>query len=69
MSTSGLHIKMTRRQLALGLASVLGTGLLIKYGLSAKEIEPESIELQLPDSSHIGPPSYDQFLALINVRM
>ena len=58
---------MTRRQLALGLASVVGAGLLIKFGISAKEIEPETIELQLPDSSHIGPPSYDQFLALSKI--
>lgn len=67
MWKSGLHIKMTRRQLVLSLASVLGTGLLIKYGISAKEIEPESIEFQMPDSSHIGPPSYDQFLALSKI--
>jgi hypothetical protein len=67
MSPSGLHIKMTRRQLALALASVVGTSLLIKFGISGNEIEPESIELQLPDSSHIGPPSYDQFLALSKI--
>jgi hypothetical protein len=64
MGKSGLHIKMTRRQLALSLASIFGVGLLIKFGISAKEVEPEIIELELPESSHIGPPSYEQFLAL-----
>jgi hypothetical protein len=67
MGKLGLHIKITRRQMALGLASVVGTGLLIKYGISENEIEPETIELQLPDSSHIGPPSFDQFLALSRI--
>ena len=67
MGKSGFHIKMTRRQLATAIASVVGTGLLIKFRISANEVEPEIIDLQLPDSSHIGPPSYEQFLALSKI--
>lgn len=64
MGKFGLHIKMTRRQLALGLASAVGTGLLVKYGISTSEDDASIIAVNLPESSHIGPPSYDQFLAL-----
>jgi hypothetical protein len=64
MKKFGFHIKLTRRQLALGLASVVGTGLMIKYGISDGDNDSENISINLPDTSHIGPPSYDQFLAL-----
>ena len=64
MEKFGLEIKMTRRQLALTLASVIGSGLAVKYWPSASDDRATTIAISLPKAPHIGKPSYEVFLAL-----
>jgi len=64
MEKFGLNFKITRRQLGLGLASVIGSSLLVKYWTSDRYDSLTTIGIHLPESSYFGTPSYDVFLAL-----